>query len=381
MPNDKIYAYVGANTTSERFGTAKGISVYEIAPDTGDWELIFETEDINPGFLAFNHDKTRLYCTHANHTEVSAYAINADGTLALINRKPLGGYNGGHLCLSRDGKFVLTVASHPGAISVFPILSDGSLGCIRETMVAKGELGPLRATEHPNPMPHQVTTDPLGRYIFSPDRGEDSVHTFQLDESTGKLEQISDMPTRASRTPRHMCFLTSADKAYVLTEFSATIVCCDFDRETGKLTPFQIIPALPAEYTGLYNKGAEIAVHPSEQFLYTSNRGHNSIATYAIDRVTGKLHPLGWQNTYGKVPRFFMIEPGGKYMYVANERSSSIVSFSIREDGRLVPTGQVIPSPSPTCILLTGAVSHIQERESNLVEEFGDYKVFSYPQK
>ncbi|WP_181995518.1 lactonase family protein [Clostridium sp. AM58-1XD] len=377
------HVYTGANTTSERGGKAKGIRVFEIDDKTGEWTLIQEEEAVNPGFLVINRKQTRLYCTHANHDEISAYAVDQErGTLKLINRRYLGGWNGTHLTLEPSEKYVLVAAATTGLLAVFPVETDGSLGPMCEAVTPQGELGPLTATEQPNSMPHQVIFSPDGKYVFAPDRGEDMVHTFSFDRRTGKLLALHAMRTRAARTPRHLAFSPNGSFAYLLTEFSAGIVSCRL--KEGVLVPFQIIANLPEDYVGLFNKGAEIAVHPSGRFLYASNRGHNSIAVYSIDEKTGWLTSVEWHNTYGEIPRFFCIEPGGNYLYAANEKSGTVTTFLIdQKSGKLQFTGQIIKTPTPTCLIFTKPVCMVRQQESfrkgNLKPVTSDYRVYSYP--
>jgi 6-phosphogluconolactonase (cycloisomerase 2 family) len=125
------------------------------------------------------------------------------------------------------------------------------------------------------------------------------------------------------------------------------------DPERGALEPRQVHTTLPASYTG-NNSGAEIAVAPSGRFVYGSNRGHDSIAIFAVDRSTGLLAPIGWEPTRGRTPRFFCLDPSGAQLYAANQNSDAIVSFRVdRATGRLTPTGETVKVASPTTIAFT----------------------------
>jgi 6-phosphogluconolactonase len=112
----------------------------------------------------------------------------------------------------------------------------------------------------------------------------------------------------------------------------------------------QILPTLPSDYTG-NNTGAEIAVDPVGSVVYTSNRGHDSVAIFRVDGRTGVLKEIGWQLTQGKTPRFISLDPGGRFLYATNEQSDSIVAFRVdRARGRLIATGKVIRNGSPVTI-------------------------------
>ena len=100
-----------------------------------------------------------------------------------------------------------------------------------------------------------------------------------------------------------------------------------------------------------------MVVAPSGQFVYGSNRGHDSVAIFAIDQTTGRLTPRGHEPTQGRTPRNFNIDPSGRFLYAANQDSDSLVAFRIDErSGGLVPTGQVVRVGSPSCVVFRHAL-------------------------
>jgi 6-phosphogluconolactonase len=108
---------------------------------------------------------------------------------------------------------------------------------------------------------------------------------------------------------------------------------------------------LAADFTG-ENTTAHIEVHPSGKFLYASNRGHDSIAVFAIDQSTGMITAKGQTKTGGKTPRNFTQDPSGKFLLAANQNSNDIFVFSIdQETGALTPTGARIEVPAPVCLV------------------------------
>ena len=126
----------------------------------------------------------------------------------------------------------------------------------------------------------------------------------------GKLiaEEESSVDTREGAGPRHVDFHPRLPYVYAINELDSTITTYRFERARGVLTPLQIVTTLPSDYTG-NNTTAEVWVHPSGRFVYGSNRGHNSIAVFAIDADTGKLRPVGHQSVQGDWPRHFGIDP------------------------------------------------------------------------
>jgi 6-phosphogluconolactonase len=117
------------------------------------------------------------------------------------------------------------------------------------------------------------------------------------------------------------------------------------------LEPLQVVSTLPPGFSGK-NTTAEIAVAPSGRFLYVSNRGHNSIAIFAVDAESGQLSPVAWEPAQGTTPRFFALDPSGTFLYVANQNSDTIVGFRVDPaTGSLEPTGHVIQTGSPASIV------------------------------
>jgi 6-phosphogluconolactonase (cycloisomerase 2 family) len=128
-----------------------------------------------------------------------------------------------------------------------------------------------------------------------------------------------------------------------------------WNSERGELKAFQVIPTLPATFMGK-NSPAEIQVAPSGNFVYVSNRGHNSIVTFSVDPASGMLAPLDWEPTQGRTPRFFTLNPTGSLLYAANLDSDNIVAFRVDQAiGKLTPTGQVVETGSPSCIIFARA--------------------------
>jgi len=350
-----MFAYIGCFTSQQRKAHGKGISVYRVEPSNASWTLVevFETLP-NPGFLALDNARGTLYASHGDGSEVSAHAIDrATGRLRALNRQPTQGDNAPHLTLDPTGSFVV-VANGPG-IAVYPIARDGSLAPASEILVPPGEAGPDRHEQEFGAHPHQVLFDPAGRFLVAPDKGVDRVHVYQLEPASGKLAPC-DPPAVKSRYgagPRHIAFHPAQPYAYLINELDFTVTTYEWDAERGRLTPRQVITTLPTTYTG-DNTGAEIAVAPSGNFVYASNRGHDSIVVFAVDRANGTLEPVQWEATQGRRPRFFTLDPAGNLLYVANQDSDTIVTFRVNPaSGMLAPTGQVLNTGTPSCIVFS----------------------------
>lgn len=359
------FAYVGCRTTRERNARGKGINVFCVDNESGNWEHIQLLENIiNPSFLTFNHTRTFMYCVHGDSSEVSAFRVNKDtGRLEFINQQSTGGKNPVHLVVDPTDQFLIVANYISGTLSVLPINSDGSLEPFSDLIRSSGtldfkvnevDLYAKQGISHP----HHIPFNKNGRFLVVPDLGLNKIYTFTLDTTKGRLianQQPFGIAPKGSG-PRHIDFHPTLPYAYAINELDSTIVTYHFDDQEGKLELLHIQSTLPHSIDG--NTGAGIAVAPSGRFVYASNRGHDSIVTFRIDESTGKLTSVDWVSTQGKTPRFFTLDPTGEFLYVANEDSDTIITFKVnKETGKLIPTGQVINTESPVCIVFSSHLS------------------------
>ena len=150
--------------------------------------------------------------------------------------------------------------------------------------------------------------------------------------------------------PRHFAFHPNRRYAYSINELDSTITAFAYDMSDGRLTELHYLPTLPPGFEGR-SHCADIHVHPSGNFVYGSNRGHDSIAIFAIDPSSGRLTALGHESTQGKVPRNFAIDPTGTFLLAANQNTDNVVVFRIdQHTGSLTPTGHTLDVPTPVCL-------------------------------
>ena len=190
---------------------------------------------------------------------------------------------------------------------------------------------------------------PNNKHAFAPDLGIDKVLIYAIDHDEGKLCTQTPAEIAPGSGPRHLAFHPDGQRAYVINELSNTITAFDYDADAGTLATIQTISTLPEGYTEVSHT-ADIHVHPNGRFLYGSNRGHDSIAVYAIDQDNGQLALVEIVPTGGANPRNFGLDPTGTYLIVGNHSTNDIFTFNIDQDtGRLTPTGYKVEVPSPVC--------------------------------
>jgi len=349
--------YVGTYTKGD--SRSEGIYVYRFDPTTGALTYLSVTPGItNPSFLAIDPQQRYLYAVSEVTTPdgqkggaVNAFAIDAEtGGLTHLNQQSTQGADPCYLSVDATGKFVLVANYTSGSVCMFPIEADGRLGAISDFVQHQGSS--VDPSRQQGPHAHSFVIDPANRYAFAPDLGLDRVMQYKPDWEKGKLgaNNPSWVQIAAGAGPRHFDFHPSRRYAYVINELGSTVTAFAYDEAKGTLAEIHTVSTLPTDFTGR-SHCADIHVHPAGKFVYGSNRGHDSIAVFAIDEASGRLTTLGHALTQGRTPRNFTIDPAGAFLLAANQDSSTVVTFAIDgESGGLTPTGQVAEVPTPVCL-------------------------------
>ncbi|MBC7852613.1 MAG: lactonase family protein [Pirellulaceae bacterium] len=339
---------------------SKGIQLYDFDAATGALTPAgLAAETANPSFLAISPDNKYLYA--AGEVDdfggkpsgaVVAFSVDAaTGKLTELNAQPSGGGGPCHVSVDAFGKNAFVANYGGGSVSSYPVGDDGKIG-EPASFVQHSDKESAGAKKQPHG--HWIGVDPSGKYALACDLGLDQVLIYRLDSATGKLSP-NDPPagqTPPGAGPRHAAFSADGKRLYVINELDSTLTVFDWDSSKGSLAEIQTVPTLPADYKEPGNSTAEIFVHPSGKFVYGSNRGHDSIAAYAIDASTGKLTLVGHTPTGGKHPRNFAIDPTGQWIIAANMNSDTLFVFKIDADtGKLTQVGDSVAAPTPTCVV------------------------------
>jgi len=366
MENKELLAYVGTYTEKILFGTGQifegqgeGIHIYKMDPATGSLTPHHTAGKIkNPSYLAFHPTDRFLYAVN----ELKSYKGEATGTLSaftldpqdgrpeFINMVATHGTDPCHVTVDRGGKFALVANFANGSIAVLPIRKDGGLEEASEVIQHRGSsLDPVRQS---GPHAHSVTLDASNRFAYVPDLGLDKLMIYRFDPERGKLETHEQgwLETKPGAGPRHFVFHPNNKHAYLINELDSTIANLAYAEQKGTVEEIQTVPTLPQAFQG-NSSCADIMVDPTGQFLYASNRGHDSIAIFRIEGSTGELALIGHESTRGKTPRNFTIDPSGTFLFAANQDDDTIVCFRIdHRSGRLTFSGQVTDAPTPVCV-------------------------------
>ena len=333
-------------------------------------------ETTNPSFLAIDSTRKFLYAVNEGHDykgensgAVTAFSIDdrKTGKLTELDEVSSHGADPCYISFDRTGKYALVANYSGGTVAVFPLAADGRIGEASSVVKDAGELGPNKARQEA-PHAHFIEASAHNRFAYVSDLGLDQVLIYKFDAAKGTLTgglpwwRISQNATESDTKdffsatlapgtgPRHIAFSADGKFMYVMGELDSTVtVFANQANETYH--SIQKISALPAGFSGT-NTAAEIEIHPSGKFLYTSNRGDDSMAVFTINRATGKLTFLQRISSGGNAPRHFAIDPTGTRLLVANQDTGNIIEYRIDPmKGRLKPVGEVGKTVSAVCLV------------------------------
>jgi 6-phosphogluconolactonase len=277
-----------------------------------------------------------------------AFNINREtGELTLINEQPTMGNAACYVTIEATGQYVLAANYMNGKTAVmYPIRADGGLDAMCDSAQ---HVGSSITDRQQGSHGHCTMPDPSNTYVWVADLGIDQVVRYKLDVTNGKLIPAPEgnIKLEPGSGPRHLVFHPSGKFVYVLSELKSTITALSYDAATGTAKTLETVSMLPEGYEGT-KWAAAIRITPDGQFLYGSNRGHDSIAMYAVDQQSGQLTALGQQSTGGKIPRDFNIDPTGQWLLAANQATDTVVTFKINPTtGALEETGIVTEVITP----------------------------------
>jgi 6-phosphogluconolactonase len=319
------------------------IAIYTMDPDTGGLQFQQDVPVSGAvGPLAVDSTQRFLYAGIRSPWEISTFRIDPHtGSLVLLGTIPLEA-DPCFLALDRTDHFVLSAYYRAGGVAVHAIGADGT---VRSTPVQW-----LATAANA----HAIQTDASNRFAFVPHiAGPNLIMQFLFDAQTGRLTPnpipTVEPPERVG--PRHFCFHPSKDLVYFVNEQGCSVTAYHFNSAAGTLEAFQTVSTLPQDFTG-ENTCAQIRMTPSGKFLYASNRGHNSIACFAIDSASGALTVIGQQPTE-PMPRAFNLDPEGKFLFASSLGSGQLIAYRINsQTGALTPLATYPVGKQPMWVLV-----------------------------
>ena len=364
-------AYIGTYTPDEpgkpSGNRGEGIYLVDVDDATGapsKPRLVAKT--LSPSWLAMSKDGKFLYAVNevgnygpAKSGSVTAYAIDqATGALKAVNTVSSEGAVPCYIAVHPSGKFVMVANYTGGTFTIIRVKADGSLGEATDVIKPGGPTNSAAAADAPPGQSapsqnritrgHMIAADPSGQYVIGDDAGRDKIFVWKLDTSSGKLTEVSVTNTPPGSAPRHFGFSPDGKTLYQIGEYNIRLYVYGF--ANGKLTQKgPSISAMPNGYQGS-GSASELLVSKDGSRVYSANRTHDSIATFAVG-AGGGVTKLGTVHTEGSTPRTLHIDPTGKFLYSLNQRADNIATFRIQANGVPKFTGKFLFVGSPAAMV------------------------------
>ncbi|MEU3989235.1 lactonase family protein [Streptomyces platensis] len=339
--------FLGTYTSVPGGGTGVGFGTYDTV--TGQITAGGVVEGVpDPSYLALAPSGRTLYAVNEREQGgVTAMALRPDGPPSVLGTRSTGGAGPCHLSVHPGGRWLLSANYLSGSVAVHPV--DRATGALGERTDLVTHSSPPPGPGQDGPHAHQILTAPDGRHVLAVDLGNDTVYTYRLDTSAGKLTQVSSASLRPGAGPRHLTFHPSGDFAYLANEVDNTVVVCRYDRRNGRLTP----GAPQSTGTGPGTSyPAQLLVTRRGDFAYLANRGHNSLTRYAVEAAGARLRLLDTVPVGGDFPRQIAFSPDQRRLFAANQKSGSVTVFSVdARTGELRRAGAPFTAPVPVCVL------------------------------
>jgi len=299
----------------------------------------------NPTYLTIADSGCYLYSVAQENDlgGVHAYEINHDNlVLKKVSSQLTEGKPPCHLSVNENE--LITSNYHKGTVEVYNVDDQGNLNSL-SSVTHEGN-GPHQRQEKSHA--HYAGFSPDGKYIFACDLGADEVITYTL-KNEGLLH-VSTLKVKKGSGPRHMVFHPNGKYAFLITELSSEVILLTYDENTGIFTEKQYIKTIPNDFTDV-NDASAIHISSDGRFVYTGNRGHNSIAVFQVDEKTMELSLIERVSSSGEWPRDFVLDPSESYIVVSNQHTGNVVLFARdKKTGKLTKTNSEISVPEVVCV-------------------------------
>jgi len=354
----QILAHAG--TTKVYLGTqgrgdSKGIYLCDLDTETGKLSPPRLAANIaGAGFLALHPNGKYLYSTaRGSENQVAAFQIGKDHMLKPINLQSSEGSGPCHVSVDRTGTCLMVANYGSGSVAALKIDEDGSL--IKSASAHQHEGSSVDLRRQKGPHAHSIYAGPDNKFAYSPDLGIDQVVIYSLDAATATLRKAGTARTNPGAGPRHMKFSQDGRHAYVLTELHLTVAVYARNPENGLLgQAIQEVSCLPANGSPDGMSCSEIRVHPNGKFLYAANRdvkgeGRDSISVFKVLRE-GRIQRIQTVPAKVAIPRNIGVDPDGRWLLVAGQRSGNVPVFAIKDNGTLQETSNEVKVANAMCI-------------------------------
>ncbi len=352
---EEIDVWIGTSSAKP----SRGIYHCTLKTDVGKLsEASLAAEIRGPGFLAMHPKGHRLYAvgTLGGKPSVVAYKIvreNGNSKLELDSSAEIGDGGAAHVAVDPTGQTLLTAQYGSGSTAVFSLNDEGSIEQRTQLVKHEGGSGVVGGRQEA-PHAHWVGFSPDNRWAFVPDLGMDQVVIYKFDANHSKIAPHGSGRVPPGGGPRHMKFHTNGKWIYVLNELSLSVSVFDFDTNEGTMHLKQTIETVPQDQLAKekFKSASEIRVHPSGQYVYSANRGHDTITVFGVNPDNGELSVIEREHVRGATPRNFNLDPSGRWLLAAGQDSHTLACFDVDPaTGELAYHRSIISVPAPICVL------------------------------
>ncbi len=341
-------------TAKNNSGKAAGVYVSRFDAVTGKLKRAKVLLELGgAGWVAKHPRLPVLYSTGDINQAGAIVAIDLSNSPAkVINSQPTGGLKACFVTPDKTGQLLISAQYGGGCVSVFPIEANGAIGPRSQLIKHRN---PSRVHKNQKSVhPHYVSISPDNRFALVCDLGADKIVSYQIDLETKQLKEVSRASSVPGGGPRHMKFSRDGKFALVLNELTLSVSVFQYDADTGTLKMVDTTEALTSEEKSIntFNSASEIRIHPSGKFVYSANRGHDSITIFSFDITSGRLERVGLMPIRGSWPRNFNLSPAGDFLLAAGQNSNSISVFAINQETGTLQYVQHSSTfvPAPMCV-------------------------------
>ncbi|MCB5166672.1 lactonase family protein [Streptomyces bambusae] len=339
-------AYIGSFTSAG----GRGITTAAVDPGTGALTPTGATDALgDPSYLAVDPQAGVLYAVgEGTPGTAAAFGLTAQGPVPLGAAVPVAGDGPTHLCLA--GRWLLTANYGSGSVSVLARGAGGALAGPARVLVHEGA-GP-DPERQAAPHAHQVVAAPGGRWVLGVDLGTDALRVCTLDPETGVLRLHAEAALRPGSGPRHLAFHPGGRVLYVLNELAPTVTVCRWDGETGAVEVVEEVPvAAEGAPASVRAYPSALVASPDGRHLWAAVRGTDVIAVLALDAGGERVRPAGTADCGGHWPRDLALDPSGRRLYAANERSGDVTWFDVDPATGMPSRAGSTAVPAASCVV------------------------------
>ena len=318
----KYVAYLGSYTNEN----SEGIHIYDVDVNEGVFTHRDEVSVNNPSYLTVSKDKKFLYSIVDEG--VSAFSIDKEGYLSILNTKWIGGLRGCYVTVDSQNRYLFIGGYHDGRVTMMRLAEDGSVDDIACGIFHEGH-GVSAQDKRLEPAITCVELSPDEKYLYTVDYGIDQVIVYEIDYEKGQLNQAGVIRCPLGSSPRMVRISKDNKYAYVLSEKRNKIDVYSIINNGHKIDFDSIQTVSVIKDTYMTAAASALELSGDEEYIFASVDAVNSLACLKRDGRTGKLKFEFDIRVSGDYPKFISVMPGKKFIVSLNHDSDEMRAFEL----------------------------------------------------